>query len=174
MALFLLANAVLASLPTFHFVPLRLPFPFRQTQFFQVFPLKATPFCQLSGGLDNTNKSAAFLRLSICPRHWWYLFRLSYYLKLFGTSGRNRFFSPPLLSGYDGSPDTYIIWETTRLMSWPDGVWALFLSFCFHFFSDCRHIALPKFIDTQVPSVSTEELVLPHHARCVLSRLRCN
>ena len=28
--------------------------------------------------------------------------------------------------------------------------------------------------DTQVPSISTEELVLPCHARCVLSRLRCN
>ena len=28
--------------------------------------------------------------------------------------------------------------------------------------------------DTQVPSISTEELVLPRHARCVLSRLRCN
>ena len=26
----------------------------------------------------------------------------------------------------------------------------------------------------QAPSISTEELVLPHHARCVLSRLRCN
>ena len=31
-----------------------------------------------------------------------------------------------------------------------------------------------KFFDTQVPSISTEELVLPRHARCVLSRLRCN
>ena len=27
---------------------------------------------------------------------------------------------------------------------------------------------------TQVPLISTEELVLPCHARCVLSRLRCN
>ena len=26
----------------------------------------------------------------------------------------------------------------------------------------------------QAPSISTEELVLPRHARCVLSRLRCN
>ena len=26
----------------------------------------------------------------------------------------------------------------------------------------------------KVPSISTEELVLPRHARCVLSRLRCN
>ena len=31
-----------------------------------------------------------------------------------------------------------------------------------------------KLFDTQVSSISTEELVLPRHARCVLSRLRCN
>ena len=31
-----------------------------------------------------------------------------------------------------------------------------------------------KFLDTQVPSISTEELVLLRHACCVLSRLRCN
>ena len=31
-----------------------------------------------------------------------------------------------------------------------------------------------KLFDTQVPSVSKEELVLPRYARCVLSRLCCN
>ena len=31
-----------------------------------------------------------------------------------------------------------------------------------------------NFFDIQVPSISTEELVLPRHARCVLSRLCCN
>ena len=31
-----------------------------------------------------------------------------------------------------------------------------------------------KFFDTQVPSIFTEELALPRHARCVLSRLRYN
>ena len=40
--------------------------------------------------------------------------------------------------------------------------------------SDWRRTVSSKFFDTQVPSISTEELVLPHHARCVLSRLRCN
>ena len=40
--------------------------------------------------------------------------------------------------------------------------------------SDWRRTVLLKFFDTQVPSISTEELVLPRHARCVLSRLRCN
>ena len=41
-------------------------------------------------------------------------------------------------------------------------------------FSDWRRTVSSKFFDTQVPSISTEELVLPRHARCVLSRFRCN
>ena len=40
--------------------------------------------------------------------------------------------------------------------------------------SNWRRTVSSKFFDTQVPSISTEELVLPRHARCVLSRLRCN
>ena len=46
------------------------------------------------------------------------------------------------------------------------------IHFCL--FSDWRHTVSSKFFDIQVPSISTEELVLPRHARCVLSRLRCN
>ena len=44
----------------------------------------------------------------------------------------------------------------------------------FCLFSDWRHTVSSKFFDTQVPSISTEKLVLPRHARCVFSRLRCN
>ena len=40
--------------------------------------------------------------------------------------------------------------------------------------SDWRRTVSSKYFDTQVPSISTEELVLPRHARCVLSRLYCN
>ena len=40
-------------------------------------------------------------------------------------------------------------------------------------FSDWKHIVSSKFFDTQVPSISTEELVLLRHACCVLSHLRC-
>ena len=39
-------------------------------------------------------------------------------------------------------------------------------------FSDCRRTVSSKFFDTQVPSISTEELVLPRHAHCVLSSFR--
>ena len=41
-------------------------------------------------------------------------------------------------------------------------------------FSDWRRSVSSKFFDTQVSSISTEELVLPRYARCVPSRLRCN
>ena len=41
-------------------------------------------------------------------------------------------------------------------------------------FSDWRLTVSSKLFDTQVPLIFTEELVLPRHARCVLSRLRCN
>ena len=40
--------------------------------------------------------------------------------------------------------------------------------------SDWRRAVSSKFFDTRFPSISIEELVLPRHARCVLSRLRCD
>ena len=40
--------------------------------------------------------------------------------------------------------------------------------------SDWRRTVSSKFFDTQVPSISTEELALLRHARCVLSCHRCN
>ena len=36
-------------------------------------------------------------------------------------------------------------------------------------FLDCRHTVSSKSVDTQIPSIFTEELVLPHYACCVLS-----
>ena len=49
------------------------------------------------------------------------------------------------------------------------------LASCIHssLFSDWRR-TVSKFVDTQAPSVSTDELVLHCHACCVLSHLRCN
>ena len=43
-----------------------------------------------------------------------------------------------------------------------------------YLFLDWRRTVSSKFFDTQVPSISTEELVLPCHAHRVLSHLRCN
>ena len=124
--LFLLVKAAPAFLPTALSVAPRQLYPFRQAQYVQVFPLKPAPFCTLFAGLGSTNKSAIFLLFSYyltlvlssppCP-----LLHLSCYLKLCGRSGRNCLLSPPVLSAYNGSPDTHFYRETTRLMSLPDG-----------------------------------------------------
>ena len=104
---------------------LRPLFPFRQAQYVQVFPLKPASFCTLLAGLGSTIKSAIFLLFYYltlipssppCP-----LLHLSSYLKLCGRSSRNCILFPPVLSGYNGSPDTHFSQGTTRLMSWPDG-----------------------------------------------------
>ena len=124
--LFLLARAAPAFLPTALSVALRPLFPFRQAQFVPVFSLKPAPFCTLFAGLGNTIKSAIFLLFFSCltvalsspPCS---LLHLSCYLKLCGRSGRTCVLSPPVLSGYNGSPDTRFSRGTTQLMSLPDG-----------------------------------------------------
>ena len=119
------------------------------------------------------------LSSSPCP-----LFHLSSYLKLCGRSGRNCLLSS-VLSDYNGSPDTHFLRGTTRLMSWPDRErylrppQSLVVSFLLSLesalvFSRTGGVLSSKFFDTQVPSISPEELVLSLHARCVLSRLHCN
>ena len=111
---------------------------------------------------------------------------LFFYLELCRRSGRACFLSPPDLSGYNGSPDTRFSRGTTRLISWPDRErylrppqslcsLSLFISRMHSsLFSNRRRTVSSKFFNTQAPSISTEELVLPRHARCVLSGLRCN
>ena len=189
--LFLLARAALAFLSTALSVALRPLFLFREAQFAQVFPLKPAPFCTLFAGLGSTNKSAVSLYFSyyltlVLSSPPCSLLHLFSYLKLCVSSGRNCFLSPPVLPGYNGSPDTRFYRRTTRLMSWPDGERYLrppqspcslssFISrIQSRLFSDWRRTVSSKYFDTQVPSICTEELVLPRHARCVLSRLLCN
>ena len=77
------------------------------------------------------------------------------------------------------SPRTLILLGTTWLMSWPYGVQSLVVYLLLPFtstllFSNWRHTVSSKFFDTQVPSISTEELVHPRHAFRVLSGLCCN
>ena len=64
MALFLLARAAPAFLPTAFSVALRPLFPFKQAQYVQVFLLKPAPFCKPFTGLGSTDKSAIFLLFS--------------------------------------------------------------------------------------------------------------
>ena len=187
--LFLWARAALTCLPIAFSVALRPLYPFQQAQYVQVFPLKPAPFCTLLAGLVSTNKSATSLLFSyyltlvlsspLCP-----LLHLSSYLKLCGRSGRNCLLSP-VLSDYNGSPDTRfsprndVADELARrgALLAPSAI-PCSLSFISRIhsclFSDWRRTVSSKFFDTQAPSISTEELVLPRHARCVLSRLRCN
>ena len=123
---FLSARAAPAFLPTALSVALKPLFPFRQAQYVPVFRLKPAPFCTLFAGLGSTNKSAISLLFSYyltlvlssppCP-----LLHLFSYLKLCGRSGRNCLLSPPVLSGYNRSPDTRFSRGTTRQTSLPDG-----------------------------------------------------
>ena len=117
MALFLFLLAKVGYLPTALFVALRPLFSFWQVQYAQVFLLKPVPFCKLFGGLGSTNKSATFLLLSysLCSRHP--VFSIFPFTSI---SGRSCLLSPPVLSGYDGFPDTCFFGGMMRLMSWPD------------------------------------------------------
>ena len=115
------------------------------------------------------------------------------YLKLCGRSGRNCLFSPSVLLDYNGSPDTRFSQGTTQLMSWPDGVrylrppQSLVVSLLSRTGGVLSHRSslthrFPRFPPRNLlprhccygHSLLTEELALPRHARCVLSRLRCN
>ena len=154
--------------------------PFWKVRCAQVFSLKPAPFCKLFAGFCSTNKSAISLLLSDC-RH------LVFSSVFLFTSISDRFGSncllSPVLSDYNGSPDTRFSRGTTWLMSWPDGeryscplqflVVSALLSLVSTLFLDWRHTVSSELFDAQVPSVFTEELVLTRRARCVLS-LRCN
>ena len=118
--LFLFAKTALAYLPT-ALCGSEAIFSFSAGQYAQVFLLKPASFCTLFADLGSTSKSATSLRLlsdshsvltTLSSLH------LSFYLNL---SGRNCLLSPPILTGYNGSPDTRFSWGTTWLMSWPDG-----------------------------------------------------
>ena len=125
-ALFLFTKAALAYLPTALSVASKPLFPFRQAQYTKVSLLKPAPFCTLFAGLGSTNKSvtslffSSYLTIALFSPSY-PLLHHSFYLNLSGKFGRNCLLSPPVLSGYNGSPDTRFCRGTTRLMSWSDG-----------------------------------------------------
>ena len=187
--LFLLARAAPAFLPTALSVALRPLFPFRQAQYVPVFPLKPAPFCTLFAGLGNTIKSAIFLLLLSDSRSvlatlsspqsfllsqtlwqiWQELSSLSSCsIRLQWVPGHS------FLPGNDAAGELARRGALLAPSAIPCSLSPFISRIHSCLFSDWRRTVSSKYFDTQVPSISTEELVLPRHARCVLSRLRCN
>ena len=183
--LFLLARAAPAYLPTALSVALRPLFSFRQAQYAQVFPLKPASFCTLFAGLGSTNKSATSLLLlsdsrSVLPalssppsfllsqtlwQIWQELSSLSSCsIRIQWVPGHS------FLPGNDAADE---LARRGALLA-PSATPCSLFPLTSRYFLDWRRTVSSKFFDPQVSSISTEELVLHRHARCVLSRLRCN
>ena len=163
------------------------PFSFQQTQYAQVFPLKPAPSCTLLTGLGSTNKSAIsllfspYLALALSSPPC-FLLHLYFYLNLCqklsslsSSSIKLQWFPGHSFLPDDDAADELAKRRALRVPSaMPCSHSSLISGIHSSLFSDWRHTVLSKFFDTQVSSISTEELVLLRHARCVLSRLRCN
>ena len=187
--LFLLAKAAPAFLPTALSVALRPLFPFLQAQYAQVFPLKPAPFCTLFAGLGSTNKSAISLLLLSGSRSvlatlfsppsfllYQTLWQIWQELSSLSSCSIGLQWVPghSFLPGNDAADELARRVALLAPSSIPCSLSPLTCRIHSRLISDWRRTVLSKFFDTQVPSTSTEELVLPRHARCVLSRFRCN
>ena len=185
--LFLLAKVAPAYLPTAPSVALRPLFPFRRAQCVQVFLLKPESFCTLFAGLGSTIKSVTSLLLSdfrsalgtlssppsfLLPETLWQIWH-----KLSSLSSSIRL---QWIPGHSFLPENDTADELARrgALLAPSAISCslspLISRIHSYLFSDWRRTVSSEFFDMQAPSISTEELVLPRHARCALSRLRCN
>ena len=182
--LFLLVRAAAAYLPTALSVALRPLFPFRQAQYTQVFPLKPAPSCTLLAGLGSINNSVTSLlllsdsRSVLATLSSFRSFLLSQTLwKIWQELSSLSSCSIRLqwVPGHSFLPRNDAADELARrgaLLAIPCCLSPRISRIHSCLFSDWRRTVSSKFLVTQVPSISTKELVLPRHARCVLSRLR--
>ena len=137
-------------------------------------------FCKLFAGFGITNKSAislffSYLILALSLAHCPILY-LSFYLKVFPTSGRNCLLFPLYYQATIHRHSFFTINDAAGELARQGALLVPFtvpcclfpLIFRIHssFFSYRRRTVSSKCFDTQVPSVSTEKLVL--------SCLRCN
>ena len=161
-------------------------FPFQQTQYAQVFLLKPAPFCMLSPGVDSTNKPAisplllsnsvlttlssppSFLLSQTLWQIWQELSSLSNTIRLQWVPGHSFFL------GNNAADELARRGALLARSAIPCSLSPLISCIHSSLFWDWRHTVSSKYFDTQVPSISIEKLVLPHHARCVLSHLCCN
>ena len=189
--LFLLARAAPAFLPTALSVALRPLFPFRQAQNVQVFSAEACAIlhalcwsrqhhqvCHFSSLLHLSDSRSVLATLSSPPSFllsqtlwqiWQELCSLSFCsIRLQWVPGQ------PFLPMNDAADELARRGPLLAPSAIPCSLSSLISCIHSRLFSDWRHTVSLKYFDTQVPSISTEELVLPRHARCVLSRLCCN
>ena len=167
--LFLLAKAAPAFLPTALSVALRPLFPFRQAQY------ASAEACAILHALCWSRQHQ-----QVC--HFSSLFLLPDSLSVLATLSSLSSCSIRLqwVPGHSSLPANDTADELARrgALLAPSSISCslspLISRIHSYLFSDWRSTVSSKYFDTQVPSISTEEVVLPRHARCVLSRLRCN
>ena len=142
----------------------------------------------LFAGLGSTNKSATSLLQSdsrsvlttlssfpsfFLPQTLWQIWQeLS---SLSSCSIRLQWVPGHLFLPRNDTTDELVRWEALLVLSAiPGSLSPLISRIPVFLFLDWRRTVSSKFFDTQVPLISTKELVLPCHARCVLSCLHSN
>ena len=184
--LFLLARAALKYLPTALSVAPRPLFPFQQAKYVQVFLLKPVPFRMLFAGLGSTNKPATSLLLLsdshsvlatpsssqsfLLPESLWQIWQeLS---SLSSCSIRLQWVPRHLFLPGNDANDKLARWIALLVFSAiPCSLFPLISHIHFCLFSEWRHTVSSKFFDTQVPLISTKELVPLSCSLCSFSSM---